>query len=34
MTPERSRLLAITADRIGAGTATVVQNWRQALEKQ
>ena len=34
MTPDRSRLLAITADRIGAGTATVVQNWRQALEKQ
>ena len=34
MTPDRSRLLAIMADRIGAGTATVVQNWRQALEKQ
>ena len=34
MTPDRSRLLAITAERIGAGTATVVQNWRQALEKR
>ena len=29
-----TRLLAITADRIGAGTATVVQNWRRALEKR
>ena len=34
MTPDRTRLLAITPERIGIGTATVVQNWRRALEKR
>ena len=34
MTPDRTRLLAITPERIGIGSVTVVQNWRQALEKR
>ena len=31
MTPDRSRILAITPERVGTGSATVVQNWRRAL---
>jgi Tol biopolymer transport system component len=34
MTPDRTRLLVITPERIGIGSVTVVQNWRQALEKR
>ncbi len=34
MTPDRTRLLAITPERIGVGSVTVVQNWRRALEKR
>ena len=34
MTPDRTRVLAITPERIGIGSVTVVQNWRQALQKR
>jgi serine/threonine protein kinase/sugar lactone lactonase YvrE len=34
MTPDRTRLLAITPERVGIGSVTVVQNWRQALGKR
>jgi Tol biopolymer transport system component len=31
MTLDRSRILAITPERVGTGSVTVVQNWRKAL---
>ena len=32
MTPDRTKLLAVTPERLGIGSATVVLNWRKALE--
>jgi hypothetical protein len=32
MTPDRTKVLAITPERLGIGSATVVLNWRKALE--
>jgi Tol biopolymer transport system component len=34
MTPDRTRLLAITPERVGIGSVTVVQNWRRAVERR